>query len=391
MQDPHKTNSRHSAAVATLVALMSVALIMSTALVVAHLVTPGAAAASASGGGQVQVSLTTADVAANGGQPPPRMLDLEATEFFFSASDPAEGWKFIDYLSALQPPINERTPAAQQQTFLEFARGRGASDALTTGSLKLSLASREMWPRSQMHAQSAAARWAAAGLEGRPPCTTWVDIDGQPAKTVGAAASRLHECAGATRGSGTAAATSSPALRVPLAPGEIAYLSESSTVAAKVTSRPPPVAILWGRPGTAEFAAFDALLRAEAEAGRCVYILRPVAGCAADSSAPASVELGGFGVELTLKKTEYKTGDSTPPAAAARDAGAEMAAARGAEAAAAVVELDPLEDTRELGLRAATAVLASADPLATLAELAGSFPVAGGRQGERDRGFRGFT
>ena len=103
----------------------------------------------------------------------------------------------MDWLAAHKPWVGGLPAVDQLAAAIEFAAA-GAEEpgggALTAGLLRLSLASRELWPRTQMHNHSANSRWAAAGRPGSPPCT-WADIAGEPAVSADAAAAQLRACA----------------------------------------------------------------------------------------------------------------------------------------------------------------------------------------------------
>eukprot|EP01047_Picozoa_sp_COSAG01_P015981 COSAG01_NODE_808_length_13418_cov_9.469631_2_plen_1344_part_00 len=306
-------------------------------------------------------------------------------------------------------------------------RGSAVSSSLPTpdplllpGLLKMSLASQEFWPRLQMHQQSAVRRWAAAAMTARVeaqeaekpeaiPCGAWADIGGEAVTTIDAAQARLEQCSVAAA-TGGGSGSNRTQWQLPPVGGHVYSHNSSSSSSSSSGSGGGgaiPVATLFGRPGSADFALWDELLRAAAAAGRCRYVLNPTWGgmpaCARGggggggwdygASAPR-VQLAGYGVELALKSTEYKSGDLSASASAAAP-GSDETAAEGGEVTTPAqegdtegpVELQPVADSTQLGLRATAAVLAAAGGggggpsagLRALRELGGRFPVVGGR------------
>ena len=197
-----------------------------------------------------------------------------------------------------------------------------------------------------------------------------------------------------------------------MGPGEILYPSKAAAVAG-TGDTPLPVAVLWGRPGTPEFAAFDAVLRAEVEvrprrprgtafcglprndvpnmcamdhAGRPLAVRAAAVGWLRGGQPRRAVRVRGGG------RTEE---DGVQNRRHCQRAGAGGAGGRGRSggggeltgsvmcAAAAVrarvstltfslrhqaaaVELSPVADAEDLELRAVAAVLGAGDPLAAL-------------------------
>lgn len=76
------------------------------------------------------------------------------------------------------------------------------------------------------------------------------------------------------------------------------------------SQRSRPVAVLYGRLGSAGFAELHAFLSKAAEEGRVVYVLRPFFE---GNARPLTVQ--GYGVELAIKSMEYKAIDDSKVAA----------------------------------------------------------------------------
>ena len=88
------------------------------------------------------------------------------------------------------------------------------------------------------------------------------------------------------------------------------------------------------------------------------------------------VNLTGYGVELALKKTEYKTGDTNEHD---NQKPAQKKQTRSYNGLSEVIELHPMVDYTNVGLRATSSILSSAHPLDALSNLSGAFPVFGSR------------
>ena len=131
----------------------------------------------------------------------------------------------------------------------------------------------------------------------------------------------------------------------------------------------PPAVFLYGPIGSSCFAEIHSVLKGAAEKGRIRYIFRPALDSdhcrgaemhdCADYGQQERLKLGGFGVELALKSTEYSAINEASNATS------------NAHASTPEAEAVPFED---LGLQATQSILKSADPLATFTEMVQDFP-----------------
>eukprot|EP01052_Picozoa_sp_SAG31_P003274 SAG31_NODE_124_length_23684_cov_7.200127_6_plen_132_part_00 len=89
-----------------------------------------------------------------------------------------------------------------------------------------------------------------------------------------------------------------------------------------------------------------------------------------------AINLTGYGVELRLKNTEYKTGDNHDVVAEIR---ADREDQQADEAPPDILQLQPVVNLTDVGLRSTLAILAAADPINALSTISGAFPVLGSR------------
>ncbi|KAI0475174.1 UDP-glucose:glycoprotein glucosyltransferase [Xylariaceae sp. FL0804] len=242
---------------------------------------------------------------------------------------------------------NAATDKELYETFLDILQRdalMGSSEALSTFKLALSL--RTAAPRIEAHYQYYETA-VAPSLEGaKDGCGDWILIDG---KQYCSASLEKHD--------GDVSVASS--LR-PL-PFDRALGSGRDAVLYADITRP-------------EFGPFHKMLADMARKGEISYRLRYRAG---QRSELEPLPVSGFGVELSLKRTDYIVIDD-------REA-SESGGGKPAKAAAAEVLLDDEEDVADLkplssselsslGLNAGSFIMQSEDPLQTLVRLTQDFP-----------------
>ena len=291
-------------------------------------------------------------------------------------------------------PSMEQARATRVFFFCVFSSRRAAQV------LRLSLASRKHSPRVEMF------RTLAPASVAPPGACCWVHLPSGVASTDVSSLSFAPPA--------DASAPVAPSLQ----PFDHVYPARNGSA---------PVAVLYAAVGAPCFPPLHAALSAASESGDVRYALRPFVGvaggcdapgCAAvrvgssgeggpPSSPPPPLPLGGFGVEMALKNTEYKAIDDTKPSEAV-PAGGDAPRPHDEEEEADVhgflfgtlskrrpelaSELETLREAlsssgggsgsdalsawqmRDLGLQAAARVASSPDPLKALVELSASFP-----------------
>ena len=143
------------------------------------------------------------------------------------------------------------------------------------------------------------------------------------------------------------------------------------------TSAATPPVVLYADISLPSFGKFHAELAGRARKGEISYRVRYKRSSRQASREPLPV--AGYGVELALKKTDYIVIDDRDSAAGKGDgggAGAEAAAGFLAGEDEDVADLKPLSTSEltELGLKAASFVVASERPFDTLVKLTQDFP-----------------
>jgi UDP-glucose:glycoprotein glucosyltransferase len=278
-------------------------------------------------------------------------------------------------------------------------------DDMALAIMNVSLSARAMAPRVQFFSSIAAAS------RGDAACATFATVNGAAAlcdaKSV---ASALGAANGATGVVGD----------VTLFPFDHIYPAESNGA---------PLIAVYGRLGSPSLSRLHAAAAAAAAAGKARYVLRLTLGEVVESDSTAAesereietVALGGFGIALDIKSMEYKALDDSAPLGAMdggdEEQGEGEGAGKGADealdaaetvgvvfatlarryphldnelraaketlatsaAADALASAEGGEDLKvwdmtDLGLQATQRVMAAADPLAKLREIAQNFP-----------------
>ncbi|KXS19757.1 glycosyltransferase family 24 protein [Gonapodya prolifera JEL478] len=144
-------------------------------------------------------------------------------------------------------------------------------------------------------------------------------------------------------------------------------------------------AILYGDIFSVDFPALHSRMLSLASEGRLAYVLRfRPPQPQDDRSGGARISLSGYGVELAVKKTDYKVIDDRKIASGSdEDDGTEEAFAReesesddvlGLLDTPQIVQIKDEEAIADLGLKASQLILKNPNPLAALEQLTGDFP-----------------
>ncbi|KAL2130037.1 hypothetical protein VTI74DRAFT_6966 [Chaetomium olivicolor] len=293
------------------------------------------------------VATPSVNVALNAAFPsPPYLVELLET----AASDNNTAYFTLLDRIANGDFADAKTDQALYERFLEVLQDDGHMDAEALSTFKLALSMRTAAPRIEAHYQYYTAAAEPALPEGQEGCAQWFLVDGK------------HCC--------------TPTLDGPY--GEVCHNHQERTLPfdRKFGAGPRDV-ILYADITAPRFGKFHKAAMEMARRGAASYRIRYKRNRA---HASETLSVNGYGVELTLKRTDYIVIDDRDTGAA-KTAGDEAQKPISASEAVLndeeeITDIKPLEksDLAPLGMKAGSFIMKSESPFETLQKLTQDFP-----------------
>ena len=224
-------------------------------------------------------------------------LLLETSEFLWEEL-PNAFWSFVDAVhdKFKGESITSMTPGDEYSISLDFASDVLNNNPSRVSLLKFALSLRMYSPAVEMFNQMALTRLAEEGIAGGPDLFLEVSDEGRT--RIITTTAHLEEYINSRRDVESTNRTVHPQTF------KVDHQFPGSDLS-------PSTVVLYGQIGSANFYPFHKLLVAASKASVTKYFLRHYRLSSPSQSRPDFVSLSGYGVELAIKSTEYRSVDDT--------------------------------------------------------------------------------